>query len=372
MNLLSFVKDVGQRAGLVITQEIVNHENAKTHLIRQFNMFHKDFNKRYPWPWRSKEVTLQTVANYTEGTVQVTNGSRTVTGTGMTFTATMVGRLLKLDREDEVYEILSVTNATTLVLKVPYLGASASGQAYLIWKKYYELDPEVPYLSDITIAQWPYVSREIPKKAFDANLIRAWQINTVNLCWTWGGIDRSIATYGAGGTITVVNDSRTLTGTATTFLGNVQGGARIRVGTNYYNVESVDSNTQITMVQRALVDASATSNYAIESPNRARIQLSSVPDPQINLIVRFFKRTYDLLHDNDEPEFWDGHDHIITNAMYGYQLEKMTSEKAFAWLDVYRSAIKEAWINLNERDSMEQVPRFQRGTPANIRPTIYG
>ena len=372
MNLFGYISDVAQRSGQTVTQGLVNDESLKAHLTRQFNMFHKDFNKRYNWPWRSKELIFQTVANYTEGTLSVTNGARTVLGTGTNFTAAMVGRVLKLDREDEVYEILSVTNTTTLVLKVPYLGGSASTQAYLIWKKYYELDPEVPYLSDLTIAQWPYVTKEVPKKSFDSNLIRAWQNNTVSIHWTWGGIDRSILTYAGGGTITVNQNSKTLTGATTTFLGNVYGGSSIRVGSNYYNVESVDSDTQITMVQRAITTATATADYTIESKDRCRIQFSSVPEPQINILVKFHKRTYDLMNDLDEPELWEGHEHIITDVMYGYLLEKLTSEKAFAWLDVYRSKIKEAWINLNERDSIEQVPRFHRGTPANVRPTIYG
>lgn len=371
MILLDFLMDVAQRASQSLTQRLVNSETLKDYLIRNFNMFHKDFNKRYPWPWREKDLFFQTIPNYIEGSVTVIQNQRTVTGNGTNFTSAMAGRILKLNQDDELYEILSVTNSTSLTLKVPYLGASASGASYLIWKKYYELDPEVPHLSDITVSQWPYIGNEFPKKAFDGNLIRAWQNTSLEIDWTWGGMDRSILTYSGGGTISITQDSRTLTGIGTTFLGNVFGGSRIRVGATFYNVESVDSDTQITMVQRARATASG-ADYSIETKNRSRIQLSSVPDPAINVLVHFFKKTYDLGNDNDEPELWEGHEHILTDVMYGYFLEKLTSEKAFAWLDVYRSKIKEAWINLNERNSTEQVPRLNQAKPSGYRQSIYG
>jgi hypothetical protein len=293
-----------------------------------------------------------------------------VTGTGTAWTAAMVGRVLKLDRESELYEIQAVGGAGTITLKVPYLGDSVSGQTYLIWKKFYELDPEVPYLSDITVATWPYNSKEIPKKSFDDNLVRGWETNHVGRIWTWGGIDPHTITYTGGGTITLTVESRVLSGAGTAFLTDVYGGSKVTVGKDIYNVDTVDSNTQITLVQKARIAVTASSDFSIETKGRSRIQFSSVPDPAINILIKFFKKTYELGFE-DEPELWEGHEHIVTDVMYGYMLEKLTSEKAFAWYDVYKSKIREAWINLNERDSIEQVPRVQRRTLNGYRPSIY-
>lgn len=365
-----FCTDVAQRATQSSSQTATNNETLQTHLVRQFNLFHKDFNKRYAWPWRQKQVFVQSVANYVTGTVSVTNGSRTVTGAGTAWTSAMAGRILKLDSDDELYEILSVSGAGTLVLKTPYLGASSGGASYLIWKKYYELDPAVPYLSDMTIARWPYTSKEIPKKSFDGNLIRGWETNNMNMVWTWGGVDNSILRYSGGGAITVTALSRIVVGVATTFLTNVFAGSRLTIGTEIYNVDTVDSDTQLTLVQMVKTAVTSSTDFTIESKGRSRIQLSSVPNPQINMLINFSEKTYDLGL-KDEPKLWEGHEHIITDVMYGYLLEKLTSDKAFAWYDVYRAKIKEAWINLNERDSIEQAPRVQRRGMTGYRPTIY-
>lgn len=365
-----FIIDVAQRATQSATQALTNNENLTDHLLRNFNMFHKDFNKRYPWPWRQREAIIQTVANYTTGTVSVSNGSRSVLGVGTAWSSAMVGRIFKLDREEEFYEILSVSSTGLIILKTPYLGASGSG-TYLIWKKYYELPPDVPYLSEITMARWPYKDNEIPKKSFDANLIRGWQTNNYSLVWTWGGIDNTIKTYAVGtGTITALAGSRTVTGALTTFLDNVFPGSKLVIVDKAYNVETVDSDTQLTLVQQVKTPATSESNFTITTQGRSRIQLSSVPDPQINLLLTYSKKTYDL-GVTDDVDFWEGHEHILTNVMYGYLLEKLTSDKSFAWYDIYRANIKEAWINLNERDSIDQVPRFQRRTLSNYRPTIY-
>lgn len=72
--------------------------------------------------------------DYTTGTVQVTNGSTTITGTGTTFTSNMIGRMLTVtDGSDgNWYEITAVANTTSLTVKTPIVGTSGSGKTYRI------------------------------------------------------------------------------------------------------------------------------------------------------------------------------------------------------------------------------------------------
>lgn len=72
---------------------------------------------------------------YETGTVSVTNGSSTVTGSGTTFDSTMVGMPFKIDENAELYTVHSVTNATTLVLRQVYNGDTGSGKTYKIAPK---------------------------------------------------------------------------------------------------------------------------------------------------------------------------------------------------------------------------------------------
>lgn len=82
------------------------------------------------------------VADYTTGTiVTMVNGSATVTGSGTTFTASMVGRWLRITESDTAnkgdgywYKILSYTSATVITLEKPYQGTAitAGAAAYQI------------------------------------------------------------------------------------------------------------------------------------------------------------------------------------------------------------------------------------------------
>jgi hypothetical protein len=72
------------------------------------------------------------MAWYDTGTVTVTNGSTTVTGSGTNFlTGVQVGEAFYAP-DDNLYEIASITSATVLVLADNYLGSTQSGQSYKI------------------------------------------------------------------------------------------------------------------------------------------------------------------------------------------------------------------------------------------------
>lgn len=74
-------------------------------------------------------------ADYTTGTVAVTNGSPTITGTGTTFVANMVNRWIRVtapDGDEQWYQIKTFTSTTSLTLYNNYTGNTASGAAYTI------------------------------------------------------------------------------------------------------------------------------------------------------------------------------------------------------------------------------------------------
>jgi len=79
-----------------------------------------------------KRVVDVSVADYVTGTVTLTNGSTTVTGSGTTFTAAMVGRWIKGDNDKNWYKIGGFTSTTVLTLKKAFQGTTASGLSYTI------------------------------------------------------------------------------------------------------------------------------------------------------------------------------------------------------------------------------------------------
>src|SRR3990167_2778503 len=356
MRVIDVLHDVAGRSSTELSQTISNVETVRDHLIRGLNIYHKDLNNRYLWPWRTKRMSLQTVENYTTGSVQVTSGSRTVAGSGTLWTVSMNRRLIRLDRDTQWHEILIVNSATEIILKEPYIGESGSSLSYKIWKKYYTLDQDVPHLSTVAMSQWPYKSGPIPRSEFD-NSFASPDLSGIPRAWAWSGIDRATATYSAG-TVSASINSKTLTGVSTAWLGNVSAGAKITVDSREYNVESVDSDTQITLVQKTLVAIDSGHSYTSEMSGRSQIVLSSTPSPAINLRIEYSKRTYNLLNDNDDLDIWDEYAGILVNVLYGYYIEKLSGDNAFNWLRVYEGQVKEAWRNIQEHSALEEIPRF--------------
>lgn len=370
MTLNDFVTEVAVRAGKDLNQVVNNNLTLKQWLVIAFNLVHKNFNALHKWPWRQKTFNLPTTANYTTGTVSVTIDSRTVTGAGgASFSSGMVGRFLKLNREAAMYEILAVPDSSTLTLDQPYLGTTGSGLEYIIYRRYYELPPDCPFSSDIILWSWPKKPSPVSFERFDETFRFSHLTQYPVIAFSSYGINRRLTTY-SDGTISLTEGSRTLTGTSTLFLDNAFPGSRIIVGANTYNVESVDSNTQITMVQNSLSNVS-NSTYSIRTRNRVQIILSNVPSPRENLYVTYYKRTFDLVHDNDEPEVYEEYHIALSNILYAYMLEKLTNERGFAWLQVATAQSKQVIQMLDEGSPIDQAPLISRSRISGYRPGLY-
>lgn len=72
------------------------------------------------------------MSQYQTGTVSVTNGSATVTGSGTLWTSAMEGGVFKVEGVSGDYVIQTVTNSTTITLATTYTGSTDSGVNYQI------------------------------------------------------------------------------------------------------------------------------------------------------------------------------------------------------------------------------------------------
>lgn len=88
---------------------------------------------------RTGELVIE--APYATGTVAVTKGSATVTGTGTAFDNSHVGRIFRASQA--WYEIAQVASATSLVLKSEYSEDSASSAGFNIVQHRHELADDV-------------------------------------------------------------------------------------------------------------------------------------------------------------------------------------------------------------------------------------
>ena len=100
------------------------------------------------WRWLRNDRDLKIEAPYTTGTVSVTNDSRTITGSGTSWTEAMVGAKIVIN-DGEIFEILSVSSATSLSISERYQGTTASSLAYSIYRDEYPLWPDFDQIENI-------------------------------------------------------------------------------------------------------------------------------------------------------------------------------------------------------------------------------
>lgn len=120
-----------------------------------------------------KKYRGSTNANYTTGTISVTNGSATVTGSGTswnTSTNAEVGEYIKLP-DGKWYKITAIGSDTSLTIEVSYQGSTLSGQSY-------------------TISPWGEVQGKLGSSTAPGSLVRPtpkYIENHINRIWTLDG-----------------------------------------------------------------------------------------------------------------------------------------------------------------------------------------
>jgi hypothetical protein len=157
MRLLDIAKELARLAGYSITGTDSQSVSDKAKAVLRVNSIRADIISRFSGKWAGqyREGWLPLVPVYSTGTIAVTQGSRTVTGTGTTFTSSMIGRKF-LGPDNAYYKIIGYTSSTVLLLSEPYQGATVvSDGVYQIWKDEYVLYPDVFSVIDFVNYVYP-------------------------------------------------------------------------------------------------------------------------------------------------------------------------------------------------------------------------
>lgn len=120
-------------------------------------------NKRMP-------VAFVTEAAKQDGTVAVTKGGNTATGTGTSFAASDVGRLFRPRATNVWYKIIGVTGQT-LTLDTNYVDETSSGVAYDITSPFYIVN-EIKWITSITMPGWGELDELSPAKMLELHPYR--------------------------------------------------------------------------------------------------------------------------------------------------------------------------------------------------------
>lgn len=100
---------------------------------------------KLPWQRLDAQWAFDAPGIVREGTVALTSGSASITGSGTAWAAAMSGRAIRFGNESAYYGFTHVSG-TSATLDRPYAGATASGVAYAIFQNVFALPGDVRVL----------------------------------------------------------------------------------------------------------------------------------------------------------------------------------------------------------------------------------
>ena len=140
---LEFVQAVFDRAGERAITGSLTTLVAQNHVITQVadyvNYVYMKIAARKAWWWLQSSARIRLLAPYETGTITTIAGDATVVGVGTLFlTNTRAGDFLRVGTQNEVYEVLSVTDDTNLELTTNVIDALAAS-SYKLVRPHYDL-----------------------------------------------------------------------------------------------------------------------------------------------------------------------------------------------------------------------------------------
>lgn len=348
MKNLDILKEVASLAGYNITGSDSQSVSDKARALRRVNQIRSDIASRFAGRWAPlyREGWLPLVPVYGDGTIAVTLDSRTVTGTNTVWTSAMVGRKF-LGPNNEYYKIAAVASSTSLTLTEPYQGATVtSGGSYQIWKDEYVLYPDVFSIIDFVNYADPVQLMEDTNKHSRLLNPRATQ-NTTPQVFSLVGRQRALTSYSTGN-VTIAAGSRTLAGSGTLWIGNVQPGFEITIGSYTYHVDTVDSDTQISLHEYAVVVATNASYSAVG--RNALVVRFNAPSGQTMVSYGYYSKVYPLVNDSDEDWMAELYPHVILAGVAKFDfIDKNDPVRASQASQMYEEALR----NMHVSDSSQ-------------------
>ena len=254
--------------GMGVDPEQVNSEVITT-VESRINQIQDDIFFHAPWEWRKRKFFFTTRAPYATGTVGLTQNSRTVTGSGTTWTDSMKLGYLKIN--DVSYKIDKYVSATSIKLKAAYPDATESGKAYEIVFPDYSLSPYISSILSLKIEH-----SEVRLKNENRILSNQGETGQPDECAL---ISRLEEDYYNTGSVTVTNASTAVTGSGTSWSSDMEGKAFfVNEHSEPYVVRDVVSTTSITLDRAYKGDTGSGKGYKIDPAGTLMITLRAVPD----------------------------------------------------------------------------------------------
>lgn len=302
----------------------VDDETVKSLLSRKINESYKEIARIFKWEHLKRSGELVIRANYSTGTVTITKDSRTITGSGTTWTASMVGRYFQSSASGNWYRIIRFVSATELTLQSQVLESSGSGLTYTICQRIYYLPSDVRTVK--LMGKW------IAPGEIEARSENYLQDLTQNIFTT--GEPEDFAPYGADpfessytqGTVTLTVDNNLMVGIGTAWFDNVEAGDIVNVSGKVFRVKRVESDTRIVLLNYSTISVPV-ATYSIEKD--VRVGFSFYPSAGADYIIpySYYKRAFDMVNDKDRPELPEDFDIAIIDGAEASRMRDLDDAK---------------------------------------------
>ena len=304
------------------------------------------------WPFLYTHTFLSTVAEITAGDADVTNGSTSVTSdNGSTsWPATVVGRKFRLGSQRAYYTIATRVSATSITLDQPFQGSTDTDESYSIYQDEHLLRADVDYPKILRQIENGVPLLSLNASEFDLAFPTP---STMGDSTIETYLGRNVGTYETG-TVALPASSRTLTGvsTAWTTARGVGRGTKIRISDAIFTVNTVDSDTQITLYEANGTTAVAAGTAYAAIIDNPIVLLHPIPDTVVNYYYRFQRIPAVMDRDGDIPDLPHALHHLLV-------------EEAQVWAYIYKGLLDRATAARAryEADLVDAIRSFGQSNP---------
>ncbi len=242
------------------------------------------------WDWRKRTFYLTTRKPHEDGTISLTQNSRTITGTGTNWTTDMKLGYILLN--SILFKIQEVASGTSLTLEAPYPDITESGKSYRLVFPDYPLDEQISIITSIKHegVEIEVVNRDrlLDSISIVSNLERA----------AFG--DRLRDDFFNTGTVTVNNGSATITLASATFPDNIEGFTfRVNEFSREYTVKTRNSSTVITLRDNYEGDSGSGKSYKLLPSGSQLLSFAPVPDDFNYVSIEALIKPQKLINNTD-------------------------------------------------------------------------
>lgn len=270
-------------------------------LTREINRVCSEMWDGFRWSFRLRNYRIVTDVDVTAGTLTLTNGSRSITGSGTAFSSSHVGWHIYFpaDSTRNWYKIRTYASSTSVELDVPYQGTSGGSKAYILRHFDYLFPTESWDIGSVIATSQNRPLEIIEPSSMDLILptpVSSGYPSAISI----HGSD-SMPTVYSTGTVSGTIDTNTLTGVGTAWLNNIFPGDIVALGGYSYTVRSVESDTSILLYNKQQI-TSTTATYTITRQFGRFVRVLWPSTTSYTIDIRALRKYSDLVNGSDSNE----------------------------------------------------------------------